>query len=121
MLCSFWDRFWIDLGTILEVKNAFKIDQKSFQKVIEKKMQDKIDFWWILGGFWGHLGVKMGPRGVQEGSKMGPRGPNKKIATPLLRGLGVLRGQELVKGGSWTILGRLEGVLGRFWAILGGS
>ena len=97
----------MDFGVILEVENAFKIDQKSIQKVIQHKMPDKRDFWSILGGSWRDFGVILGSKCAQEGSKrglrgskMGPRGSKKKIQTHVFKGFATRAFQEGVKGGS---------------------
>ena len=96
-------------------QNESKIIQKSIEKVIEDKMQLRMAFWWLLVGFgvpfWGQGGSKMGSRGSQDGLKS----PIKKGSPPLFSRFGDMRplGSDLV--GSWVVLGK------GFGRVLGGS
>ena len=39
-----------------------KIDEKSMKKQINNQMRFGIDFWWLLGGFWGGFGGQVGAK-----------------------------------------------------------
>ena len=51
-----FDRFLLDFG----IENQWKIDEKWIKKQIKNKMRFGIDFWWLLGGFWGGFGRQVG-------------------------------------------------------------
>ena len=68
MLRLILDRFLIAFG----IENRWKINEKSIKKQIKNKMRFKIDFWWLLGGFWGGFGdeveTKLGPKSIKNRS-----------------------------------------------------
>ena len=58
------------------------MDEKCIKKQIKNKMRFGIDFWWLLGGFWGgfggQVGAKLEPSWGQVGIKIGKKRCQKK-------------------------------------------